>query len=115
MKKKIKNFLANLFEYTESKPFEKRMLDYCKLKGIGYNDDFKEGCRAGMFLSMCMHFESKNKKTDKFFHWHGDVLHKSPNAKLTHGSLRAAEGSTTVQGEGAEAAEAASVTEPVKL
>ena len=66
MKKKIKNFLANLFEYTESKPFEKRMLDYCKLKGIGYNDDFKEGCRAGMFLSMCMHFESKNKKTDKF-------------------------------------------------
>ena len=38
-----------------------------------------------------------------------------PNAKLTHGSLEAALGSTTEQGEGAEAAEAASVTEPVKL
>ena len=37
------------------------------------------------------------------------------NAKLTHGSLRAADGSITGQGEGAEAAEAASVTEPVKL
>ena len=37
------------------------------------------------------------------------------NAKLTHGSLEAAGGSTTDQGEGAEAAEAASVTEPVKL
>ena len=37
------------------------------------------------------------------------------NAKLTHGSLAAADGSKTVQGEGAEAAEAASVTEPVKL
>jgi len=38
-----------------------------------------------------------------------------PNAKLTHGSLAAADGSTTGQGEGAEAAEAASVTEPVEL
>ncbi len=66
MKKKIKMFLADLFEYTESEPFEKRMLDYCKLKGIGCNDDFREGCRAGMFLSMCMHFESKNKKTSQF-------------------------------------------------
>ena len=37
------------------------------------------------------------------------------NAKLTHGSLEAACGSITDQGEGAEAAEAASVTEPVKL
>jgi hypothetical protein len=37
------------------------------------------------------------------------------NAKLTYGSLGAALGSTAVQGEGAEAAEAASVTEPVKL
>jgi len=38
-----------------------------------------------------------------------------PNAKLTHGSLEPAGGSTTVRGEGAEAAEAASVTEPVEL
>jgi hypothetical protein len=37
------------------------------------------------------------------------------NAKLTHGSLEAADGSKTGQGEGAEAAQAASVTEPVKL
>lgn len=37
------------------------------------------------------------------------------NAKLTHGSLKAADGSKTGRGEGAEAAEAASVTEPVKL
>jgi len=37
------------------------------------------------------------------------------NAKLTHGSLKPAGGSTTEQGEGAEAAQAASVTEPVKL
>jgi hypothetical protein len=37
-----------------------------------------------------------------------------PNAKLTHGSLEAVGGSKTGQGEGAEAAEAASVTEPVK-
>jgi hypothetical protein len=37
------------------------------------------------------------------------------NAKLTHGSLRAAGGSITGQGEGAEAAEAESVTEPVEL
>ena len=36
------------------------------------------------------------------------------NAKLTHGSLEAADGSSTGQGEGAKAAEAASVTEPVK-
>lgn len=34
-----------------------------------------------------------------------------PNAKLTHGSLESAGGSTTGQGEGAEAAEAVSVTE----
>ena len=39
----------------------------------------------------------------------------SSNAQLTHGSLEAAAGSTTGQGEGAEAAQAASVTEPVKL
>jgi len=38
-----------------------------------------------------------------------------PNAKLTHGSLRAEDGSKSEQGEGAEAAEAASVTEPVEL
>jgi len=38
-----------------------------------------------------------------------------PNAKLTHGSLEPAGGSKTVRGEGAEAAEAASVTEPVEL
>jgi hypothetical protein len=38
----------------------------------------------------------------------------SPNAKLTHGSLKPADGSKTEQGEGAEAADAASVTEPVK-
>jgi len=37
------------------------------------------------------------------------------NAKLTHGSLATAGGCKTGQGEGAEAAEAASVTEPVKL
>ena len=37
------------------------------------------------------------------------------NAKLTHGSLEPAGGSKKGQGEGAEAAEAASVTEPVKL
>jgi len=37
------------------------------------------------------------------------------NAKLTHGSLEAAGGNKTGQGEGAEAAQAASVTEPVKL
>ena len=38
-----------------------------------------------------------------------------PNDQLTHGSLAAAGGSSTGLGEGAEAAEAASVTEPVKL
>jgi hypothetical protein len=38
-----------------------------------------------------------------------------PNAKLTHGSLKAADGCKSEQGEGAEAAEAASVTEPVEL
>jgi len=38
----------------------------------------------------------------------------TPNAKLTHGSLAAAAGNITGKGEGAEAAEAASVTEPVK-
>ena len=38
-----------------------------------------------------------------------------PNAKLTHGSLEPAGGSKIGQGEGAEAAQAASVTEPVKL
>jgi len=37
------------------------------------------------------------------------------NAKLTHGSLKAAGGSKTGIGEGAEAAQAASVTEPVEL
>ena len=36
-----------------------------------------------------------------------------PNSKLTHGSL--AGGSKSERGEGAEAAEAASVTEPVEL
>jgi len=36
-------------------------------------------------------------------------------AKLTHGSLSAVDGSKTEQGEGAEAAQAASVTESVKL
>jgi hypothetical protein len=44
-----------------------------------------------------------------------DSLIFYPNAKLTHGSLTAADGSKTVQGEGAEAAQAASVTEPVEL
>jgi len=38
-----------------------------------------------------------------------------PNAQLTHGSLAAAGGSITGQGKGAEAAQAASVTEPVEL
>jgi len=38
-----------------------------------------------------------------------------PNAKLTHGSLEPAGGSITGRGEGAEAAKAASVTEPVEL
>jgi hypothetical protein len=42
-------------------------------------------------------------------------VHYFPNAKLTHGSLKPAGGSITGQGEGAEAAEAVSVTEPVKL
>jgi len=37
------------------------------------------------------------------------------NAKLTHGSLESAGGSKTGRGEGTEAAQAASVTEPVKL
>jgi len=37
-----------------------------------------------------------------------------PNAEFTHGSLEAADGCKTVRDEGAEAAEAASVTEPVK-
>ena len=37
------------------------------------------------------------------------------NAQLTHGSLEPAAGNKTGQGEGAEAADAASVTEPVKL
>jgi len=51
---------------------------------------------------------------------HTPVAHRckilfQPNAKLTHGSLKPAGGSKTGQGEGAEAAEAASVTEPVKL
>jgi hypothetical protein len=44
-----------------------------------------------------------------------EALIFSSNAKLTHGSLEAADGSTTGQGEGAEAAQAASVTEPVEL
>jgi hypothetical protein len=44
-----------------------------------------------------------------------EALIFSSNAKLTHGSLEAAGGSTTGQGEGAEAAQAASVTEPVEL
>jgi hypothetical protein len=44
-----------------------------------------------------------------------DVFVYEQNAKLTHGSLEPADGSTTDQGEGAEAAQAASVTEPVKL
>jgi hypothetical protein len=44
-----------------------------------------------------------------------DSLIFYPNAKLTHGSLEPAGGSKTGQGEGAEAAKAASVTEPVKL
>jgi hypothetical protein len=43
------------------------------------------------------------------------VFRMSQNAKLTYGSLKAADGSTTERGEGAEAAQAASVTEPVKL
>jgi len=38
-----------------------------------------------------------------------------PNAKLTHGSLKPAGGCKSERGEGAEAAEAASVTEPVEL
>jgi len=44
---------------------------------------------------------------------HG-VRVETPNAQLTHGSLAAADGMKTVRGEGAEAAQAASVTEPVK-
>jgi len=42
-------------------------------------------------------------------------LRDLPNAKLTHGSLWAAVGCKTEIGEGAEAAQAASVTEPVEL
>ena len=38
-----------------------------------------------------------------------------PNSKLTHGSLEPAGGSKSERGEGAEAAEAASVTEQVEL
>jgi hypothetical protein len=39
------------------------MIDYCKKKRIDINDIFHEGCRAGFFLAMSMHFSSKNKKT----------------------------------------------------
>ena len=45
----------------------------------------------------------------------GSHCFSEPNAQLTHGSLKPANGSKTGQGEGAEAADAASVTEPVKL
>lgn len=58
-KKKRQEFLSDLFEYTETKEFEEMMIDYCRKKGIDINDIFHEGCRAGFFLAMSMHFSSK--------------------------------------------------------
>lgn len=66
MKKKTKEFLENLSKYTDSKTFEDTMLRYCEEKGITFTKEFHEGCRAGMMLSMAMHFSSKNKKTSEF-------------------------------------------------
>lgn len=65
-KKKRQEFLSNLFVYTETKEFEGMMTDYCREKGIDISDAFHEGCRAGFFLAMSMHFSSKNKKTSAF-------------------------------------------------
>lgn len=65
-KKKRQEFLSSLFEYTETKEFEEMMIDYSRKKGIDINDIFHEGCRAGFFLAMSMHFSSKNKKTSVF-------------------------------------------------
>ena len=65
-KKKRQEFLSDLFEYTETKEFQKMMIDYCREKGIDINDVFHEGCRAGFYLAMSMHFSSKNKKTSSF-------------------------------------------------
>ena len=64
--KKRQEFLSDLFEYTETKVFEEMMTEYCMEKGIDINDVFREGCRAGFFLAMGMHFSSKNKKTSAF-------------------------------------------------
>ena len=66
MGKGKKEFLSVLFEYTETKDFEKFLRDYCRRKAFIYNDVFHEGGRAGFILSMSMHFVSKKKKTSKF-------------------------------------------------
>ncbi len=63
---KRKEFLSDLFEYTETKEFHKMMVDYCREKGIDPSDVFHEGCRAGFYLAMSMHFSSKNEKTEAF-------------------------------------------------
>jgi hypothetical protein len=61
-----KEFLSNLFEYAESEVFKTWMRDYCKERGMLYNDAFAEGGQAGFILAMSMHFYSKNKKTNVF-------------------------------------------------
>ena len=63
---------------------------------------------ARRFLGTKLDIDFRNAHASK-------IISSTPNAKLTHGSLEPAGGSTTGQGEGAEAAEAASVTEPVEL
>jgi hypothetical protein len=65
-KKKRQEFLSDLFVYTETKEFEYMMIEYCREKRRDINNDFHEGCRAGFFLAMSMHFSSKNKKTSTF-------------------------------------------------
>ena len=63
---KPKQFISDLFEYTETEVFENLLTDYCREKGIDYNDVFLEGGKAGFILAMSMHFASKNKKTSTF-------------------------------------------------
>lgn len=65
-KQKRQEFLSDLFVYTETKEFKDMMKGYCREKGIDISDAFHEGCRAGFFLAMSMHFSSNNKKTSTF-------------------------------------------------
>ncbi len=66
MKIKSKEFISDLYEYTETDVFENMLRVYCDEKGIDYNDVFHEGGRAGFIIAMSMHFSSKNKKTNAF-------------------------------------------------